>query len=139
MAATYTNNWGQMSAAVNSNNAMNMPAGQRSPAENTLLAQCGNRTIYLGHLHPDTSVEEICKFTNVDVVVLHALIARWSGNTVRGGILQNIRFMPESESPLIAFHISNTRLIMFKQQNTSASLRSICPKSSEERELMPSA
>lgn len=58
LAANYTGNWGQMGAQMNaalnntttSNGSNNMSAasGQRSPAENTLLAQAGNRTVYLG-------------------------------------------------------------------------------------------
>lgn len=90
MAASYTGNWGQMSAqmsAAMNNNAMSIPAGQRSPAENSLLAQAGNRTVYLGwvlsgydgvtkgraheynpfrNIHPDTTVEEICESTMPD-------------------------------------------------------------------------
>lgn len=44
----------------------------------------GNRTIYLGNLHPDCTVEEIC-------------------NVVRGGILQNVRPILESHVCFITF------------------------------------
>ncbi|CAB4478060.1 unnamed protein product [Rhizophagus irregularis] len=44
----------------------------------------GNRTIYLGNIHPDTSCEEIC-------------------NVIRGGILQQIRYMPEKHIAFITF------------------------------------
>lgn len=35
-----------------------------------------NRTVYLGNIHPDTSIEEMC-------------------NTIRGGALQSVRYLPE--------------------------------------------
>ncbi|CAI2180969.1 795_t:CDS:2 [Funneliformis geosporum] len=44
----------------------------------------GNRTIYLGNIHPDTSCEEIC-------------------NVIRGGILQQIRYIPEKHIAFITF------------------------------------
>lgn len=44
----------------------------------------GNRTVYLGNLHPDSSIEEIC-------------------NVVRGGILQNIRLISERHVCFITF------------------------------------
>lgn len=47
-------------------------------------ANLGNRTIYLGNLHPDSTIEEIC-------------------NVVRGGILQNIRLIQEKHVCFITF------------------------------------
>lgn len=44
----------------------------------------GNRTVYLGNLHQDSSVEEIC-------------------NVVRGGLLQSIRFLSERHVCFITF------------------------------------
>ncbi|ODQ67168.1 hypothetical protein NADFUDRAFT_81741, partial [Nadsonia fulvescens var. elongata DSM 6958] len=44
----------------------------------------GNRTVYLGNVHPDSSIEEIC-------------------NVVRGGILQNIRFIAEKHICFVTF------------------------------------
>ncbi|CDK25890.1 unnamed protein product [Kuraishia capsulata CBS 1993] len=44
----------------------------------------GNRTVYLGNLHPETTLEEIC-------------------NVVRGGILQNIRLIRERHVCFITF------------------------------------
>lgn len=44
----------------------------------------GNRTVYLGNLHQDLSVEEIC-------------------NVVRGGLLQSIRFLKERHVCFITF------------------------------------
>jgi RNA recognition motif-containing protein len=47
-------------------------------------ANIGNRTIYLGNVHPETSTEEIC-------------------NVVRGGLLQNIRYIPERHICFVTF------------------------------------
>lgn len=44
----------------------------------------GNRTVYLGSLHPDSSIEEIC-------------------NVVRGGLLQTIRYLSERHVCFITF------------------------------------
>ncbi|CAI5760627.1 unnamed protein product [Candida verbasci] len=44
----------------------------------------GNRTVYLGNLHQDSSIEEIC-------------------NVVRGGLLQSIRFLKERHVCFITF------------------------------------
>ncbi|CUM62629.1 uncharacterized protein PRCAT00000183001 [Priceomyces carsonii] len=44
----------------------------------------GNRTVYLGNLHQDSSVEEIC-------------------NVVRGGLLQSIRYLKERHACFITF------------------------------------
>lgn len=65
------------------------------PMANTAaLQQMGNRTVYLGNIHPDTSTEEIC-------------------NHIRGGILQNIRFIPEKHIAFITFIESNAALAFF--------------------------
>ena len=44
----------------------------------------GNRTIYLGNIHPDTTLEEIC-------------------NTIRGGILHQIRYISEKHICFVTF------------------------------------
>ncbi|QSL65836.1 hypothetical protein MERGE_000114 [Pneumocystis wakefieldiae] len=44
----------------------------------------GNRTVYLGNIHPETTVEEIC-------------------NVIRGGILHNIKYFPEKHICFVAF------------------------------------
>lgn len=44
----------------------------------------GNRTVYLGNLHPESSIEEIC-------------------NVVRGGLLQTIRYLSERHVCFITF------------------------------------
>ncbi|CAG8457391.1 4912_t:CDS:1 [Scutellospora calospora] len=49
----------------------------------------GNRTVYLGNIHPDTTCEEIC-------------------NVIRGGILQQIRYMPEKHIAFVTFIDSNS-------------------------------
>ena len=65
------------------------------PMANTAaLQQMGNRTVYLGNIHPDTSTEEIC-------------------NHIRGGILQNIRFIPEKHIAFITFIESNAALAFY--------------------------
>lgn len=60
----------------------------------TALSQIGNRTVYLGNIHPDTTVEEIC-------------------NHIRGGILQNIRHIPEKHIAFVTFVDPNTALAFF--------------------------
>lgn len=44
----------------------------------------GNRTLYLGFVHPETTIEEIC-------------------NVVRGGLLHNIRYIPEKHICFVTF------------------------------------
>ncbi|KAL8280987.1 hypothetical protein RQP46_006666 [Phenoliferia psychrophenolica] len=44
----------------------------------------GNRTVYLGNIHPETTTEEIC-------------------NTIRGGILQQIRYIPDKHICFVTF------------------------------------
>lgn len=44
----------------------------------------GNRTVYLGNIHPETTIEEIC-------------------NVVRGGLLHHIRYMPDKHICFVTF------------------------------------
>ncbi|ODV88552.1 hypothetical protein CANCADRAFT_17488, partial [Tortispora caseinolytica NRRL Y-17796] len=44
----------------------------------------GNRTVYLGSIHPGTQLEEVC-------------------NVVRGGLLQHVRFIPEKRICFVTF------------------------------------
>lgn len=44
----------------------------------------GNRTVYLGNIHPETSIEEIC-------------------NVVRGGLLHHIRYIPDKHICFVTF------------------------------------
>lgn len=67
------------SALVQQSNAAAMIATAAGGSSNL-----GNRTIYLGNLHPETTAEEIC-------------------NVVRGGILQNIRQIPERHVCFVTF------------------------------------
>lgn len=59
--------------------------------QNDSLNQFGNRTIYLGNIHPETSIEEIC-------------------NHIRGGILQTIRYLPEKHIAFVTFVDANSAL-----------------------------
>lgn len=47
-------------------------------------ANAGNRTVYLGSVHPETTIEEIC-------------------NVVRGGLLHQIRYFPEKHICFVTF------------------------------------
>lgn len=62
--------------------------------------QFGNRTVYLGNLHPDTTAEDIC-------------------NHVRGGILQNIRYMPDRHIAFVTFIDANAALAFFHMASLS--------------------
>lgn len=55
------------------------------------LQQLGNRTIYLGNIHPETTTEEIC-------------------NHIRGGILQTVRYIPEKHIAFVTFVDANSAL-----------------------------
>ncbi|KAK8869575.1 hypothetical protein IAR55_000142 [Kwoniella newhampshirensis] len=46
--------------------------------------QVGNRTVYLGNIHPDTTLEELC-------------------NNIRGGMLQQIRFFQDKHIAFVTF------------------------------------
>ncbi|CAJ0835946.1 17657_t:CDS:2, partial [Entrophospora sp. SA101] len=48
------------------------------------IKNVGNRTIYLGNLHPETTCEDLC-------------------NVIRGGILQHIRFIPGRHVAFVTF------------------------------------
>lgn len=58
------------------------------------LHQFGNRTVYLGNLHPDMTAEDIC-------------------NHVRGGILQSIRYMPDRHIAFVTFVDHNAALTFY--------------------------
>lgn len=70
------------------------PAAAMMGANATALEQLGNRTIYLGNIHPETTTAEIC-------------------NHIRGGILQNIRFIPEKHIAFVTFVDPNAALAFF--------------------------
>lgn len=70
------------------------PAAAMMGASATALEQLGNRTIYLGNIHPETTTAEIC-------------------NHIRGGVLQNIRFIPEKHIAFVTFVDPNAALAFF--------------------------
>lgn len=96
----------------NSNQMEDTPSGQPSTptapnvygalggaaANMAAMQQMGNRTVYLGNIHPDTSTEEIC-------------------NHIRGGILQTIRLIPEKHIAFITFVDSNAALAFYHLAN----------------------
>ncbi|KAN0062735.1 hypothetical protein ACQY0O_004930 [Thecaphora frezii] len=70
------------------------PAAAIMGANAAALQQMGNRTVYLGNIHPETTTEEIC-------------------NHIRGGILQNIRYIPEKHIAFVTFVDANTALAFY--------------------------
>ncbi|KAK4962944.1 hypothetical protein LTR10_000571 [Elasticomyces elasticus] len=48
------------------------------------VTNLGNRTVYLGNIHPETTIEEIC-------------------NVVRGGLLHHIRYIPDKHICFVTF------------------------------------
>ncbi|KAJ7770351.1 RNA-binding protein Nrd1 [Mycena olivaceomarginata] len=60
----------------------------------------GNRTVYLGNIHPETSTEDLC-------------------NAIRGGVLQSIRYMADKHIAFITF-IDPAAAFTFFQVSTRA-------------------
>ena len=54
----------------------------------------GNRTVYLGNIHQETTLEEIC-------------------NVVRGGILHNIRYLPDKHICFVTFVDPNAAIAFY--------------------------
>ncbi|MCJ1235317.1 hypothetical protein MMC14_003285 [Varicellaria rhodocarpa] len=48
------------------------------------VTNLGNRTVYLGNIHPETTIEEIC-------------------NVIRGGLLHHIRYIPDKHICFVTF------------------------------------
>lgn len=48
------------------------------------ISNLGNRTIYLGNIHPETTIEEVC-------------------NVVRGGLLHHVRYIPDKHICFVTF------------------------------------
>ncbi|MCJ1340851.1 hypothetical protein MMC09_006147 [Bachmanniomyces sp. S44760] len=48
------------------------------------VSNLGNRTVYLGNIHPETTIEEIC-------------------NVIRGGLLHHIRYIPDKHICFVTF------------------------------------
>lgn len=64
--------------------------------DNAALVGVMNRTIYLGNIHPDTTCEEIC-------------------NVIRGGILSQIRYLPDKHIAFVTFVDPNLALHFYNQ------------------------
>lgn len=60
------------------------------------IGSIANRTIYLGNIHPDTTAEDIC-------------------NVIRGGILSQIRFMPDKHIAFLTFVDPTVASILYQQ------------------------
>ncbi|KAF9983704.1 hypothetical protein BGZ75_004846 [Mortierella antarctica] len=76
MGAMFSNNSNTNTINSNSNNNNNV-------SMSVLTAQ-GNRTVYLGGIGPDTTCEDLC-------------------NTIRGGILNSIRYLPAKNIAFVSF------------------------------------
>jgi RNA recognition motif-containing protein len=64
----------------------------------SMVQNLGNRTVYLGNIHPETTLEEIC-------------------NVVRGGILHHIRYIADKHICFVTFVDSNAA-VAFYQMST---------------------
>ncbi|KAL9558668.1 hypothetical protein MBANPS3_000805, partial [Mucor bainieri] len=62
---------------------MTLPVIYNHPLDHH-MGGVANRTIYLGNIHPDTTAEDIC-------------------NVIRGGILSQIRFLPDKHIAFVTF------------------------------------
>ena len=91
-----SNNVGMFEGTPPQRRASSEDSDGRSPVSNVepQYHQFGNRTVYLGNLHPDTTAEDIC-------------------NHVRGGILQYIRYMPDRHIAFVTFIDANAALAFF--------------------------
>lgn len=69
-----------------------------SPYPSTQNPNFGNRTVYLGNIHPETTLEEIC-------------------NVVRGGILHHIRYIPDKHICFVTFVDPNSAIAFFGLSN----------------------
>ncbi|WVQ78477.1 hypothetical protein IAT38_000563 [Cryptococcus sp. DSM 104549] len=69
---------------------------------NDAANQVGNRTVYLGNIHQDVTVEELC-------------------NHIRGGILQHVRYFPEKHIAFVTF-VDPVAAMNFYQTATSTGL-----------------
>ncbi|UZJ51766.1 hypothetical protein CBS101457_001086 [Exobasidium rhododendri] len=91
---------GQMDESNHASSGSATMFGQMGVNQLSALQQMGNRTVYLGNIHPDTTTEEIC-------------------NHIRGGILQNIRYITEKHIAFITFVDSNAALAFYHLANYS--------------------
>ena len=63
----------------------------------------GNRTVYLGNIHPETTIEEIC-------------------NVVRGGLLHHIRYIPDKHICFVTFIDPTSAASFFAHSNVTSLL-----------------
>jgi RNA recognition motif-containing protein len=61
----------------------------------SIVQNLGNRTVYLGNIHPETTLEEIC-------------------NVVRGGILHHIRYIADKHICFVTFVDSNAAVAFYQ-------------------------
>ena len=61
----------------------------------SIVQNLGNRTVYLGNIHPETTLEEIC-------------------NVVRGGILHHIRYIADKHICFVTFVDSNAAVVFYQ-------------------------
>lgn len=62
------------------------------------VTNLGNRTVYLGNIHPETTLEEIC-------------------NVVRGGLLHHIRYIPDKHICFVTFIDPTSAASFFAMSN----------------------
>ncbi|KAJ3414725.1 hypothetical protein HDV05_006162 [Chytridiales sp. JEL 0842] len=77
-------------------------APSMSPRDGNMNGQMPNpqnRTVYLGGIHPDVTTKDIC-------------------DVVRGGILHNIKYMPDKNIAFVSFIDPNAALAFFNRGNT---------------------
>lgn len=84
--------YAQNQAILGSLGLAQMPGG--FPAAMGAHPNVGNRTVYLGNIHPETTLEEIC-------------------NVVRGGILHHIRYLPDKHICFVTFVDPNAAIAFF--------------------------
>ncbi|KAF8182736.1 hypothetical protein K438DRAFT_1600447 [Mycena galopus ATCC 62051] len=73
-----------MQSPIGGQNAAMMGMGMFGGGLPGLGMAAGNRTVYLGNIHPETSTEDLC-------------------NAIRGGVLQSIRYMADKHIAFITF------------------------------------
>ncbi|KAI9272182.1 hypothetical protein EDC94DRAFT_655590 [Helicostylum pulchrum] len=71
-----------------------MPANPMVPSTNVL------RTLYVGNIHPDTKTEDLC-------------------NSIRGGNLLQIRYLPEKHIAFVTFMDASTALTVYNHAQTA--------------------
>ncbi|WRT67368.1 uncharacterized protein IL334_004339 [Kwoniella shivajii] len=75
-------------------------AGGSGFMDTNTATQIANRTVYLGNIHPDTTIEELC-------------------NHVRGGMLQNIRYFMDKHIAFVTFVDPGAAMQFFHNANST--------------------